>query len=57
MLELSGIVGLNLLYVGADEENSLNYMEFEIPFNQYIEVPAAERHMDCDRGYPGDLLY
>lgn len=46
-VELSGIVGLNLLYVGADEENSLNYLEFEIPFNQYIEVPAAERHMDC----------
>lgn len=46
-IELSGVLGINLLYAAADEENSLSYMEFELPFDQYIEVPAAERNMDC----------
>lgn len=46
-VELNGVMGLNVLYASADEENSINFVEFEIPFNQYIEVPAAERSMDC----------
>ncbi|MDF2840399.1 MAG: hypothetical protein K0Q99_1171 [Clostridia bacterium] len=46
-VELSGVMGINVLYIALDEENSLNFLEFEVPFNQYIEVPAAERNMDC----------
>lgn len=46
-VELSGVLGINVLYVAVDEFNSLNLLEFEVPFNQYIEVPAAERNMDC----------
>lgn len=46
-VELSGVLGINVLYVAMDEENSINFLEFEVPFNQYIEVPAAERNMDC----------
>lgn len=46
-VELSGLIGINVLYSGDDEENTIRYLEFEIPFNQYIEVPAAERNMDC----------
>jgi len=46
-VELSGALAINVLYVAANEENSIDYLEFELPFNQYIEVPAAERNMDC----------
>lgn len=46
-VELSGVLGINVLYVAMDEMNSINFLEFEVPFNQYIEVPAAERNMDC----------
>lgn len=46
-VELSGILGVNTLYAAMDEENTINFAEFEVPFNQYIEVPSAERHMDC----------
>ncbi len=56
-IELSGVLGINLFYVAADEENSLNYMEFEVPFNQYIEVPAAERNMDCVTEATPGLFY
>lgn len=56
-IELSGVLGINLFYVAADEENSLNYMEFELPFNQYIEVPTAERNMDCVTEATPGLFY
>jgi nucleoid-associated protein YgaU len=46
-VEISGVLGINVLYTALDEENSINFLEFEVPFNQYIEVPAAERNMDC----------
>lgn len=46
-VELNGVLGINVLYSALDEENSINFLEYEVPFNQYIEVPAAERHMDC----------
>ena len=46
-VELSGELGINVLYIAMDEDNSINFLEFEVPFNQYIEVPAAERGMDC----------
>lgn len=46
-VELNGVLGINVLYTAMDEENSIDLLEFEVPFNQYIEVPAAERNMDC----------
>lgn len=46
-VELNGVLGVNVLYAALDEENSINYVEFEMPFNQYIEVPNAERSMEC----------
>jgi nucleoid-associated protein YgaU len=46
-VELSGVLGINVLYVALNEESSIDFLEFEVPFNQYIEVPAADRSMDC----------
>jgi len=46
-VEITGVLGVNMLYRAADEEGSINYYEFEVPFTQYIEVPAAERNMEC----------
>ncbi|MGE5632322.1 MAG: DUF3794 and LysM peptidoglycan-binding domain-containing protein [Caulobacteraceae bacterium] len=46
-VEVIGVLGVNILYRADDEAKSLNYYEFEVPFTQYIEVPAAERNMEC----------
>lgn len=46
-IEVNGIIGSSILYSSADENRSIEYLEFETPFTQYIEVPAAERGMEC----------
>lgn len=46
-VEMSGVLGVNVLYNTDSEENPIDFVEFEVPFNQYIEVPNAERNMDC----------
>ncbi len=46
-VEVTGMLGVNILYKAAAEENQLQYQEFEIPFTQYIEIPAAEKNMEC----------
>ena len=46
-VEVNGLLGINILYKAETEENQLQYQEFEVPFTQYIEIPAAERNMEC----------
>lgn len=46
-VEVIGILGVNMLYKAADEGNTLHCHEFEAPFTQYIEIPAADRNMEC----------
>lgn len=46
-VEVNGILGINILYITDAEDRSLQYHEFEVPFTQYIEIPAAERNMEC----------
>lgn len=46
-VEVNGMLGVSILYRAETEEEQLHYQEFEIPFTQYIEVPAAERNMEC----------
>lgn len=46
-VEVNGHLGINILYKAEAEENQLQYQEFEIPFTQYIEIPAAEKNMEC----------
>lgn len=46
-VEVNGLLGIDILYKADTEENQLQYQEFEVPFTQYIEVPAAEKNMEC----------
>lgn len=46
-VEVTGMLGVNILYKAAADESPLQYQEFEVPFTQYIEVPAAEKNMEC----------
>jgi len=46
-VEVSGMLGVNILYKAEAEGNPLQYQEFEMPFTQYIEIPAAEKDMEC----------
>ncbi|KUO74341.1 MAG: hypothetical protein APF77_16445 [Clostridia bacterium BRH_c25] len=46
-VEVNGMLGVNVLYKTEVEDNQLQYQEFEMPFTQYIEIPAAERNMEC----------
>ena len=46
-VEVNGVVGVNALYASTDEDNAIAGIEFDIPFTQYIEIPAAERTMQC----------
>ncbi len=46
-VEVNGTLGVNLLYKTEVEEDQLQYQEFEVPFTQYIEIPTAEKGMEC----------
>jgi len=46
-VEVNGLLAIDILYKAETEENQLQYQEFEVPFTQYIEVPAAEKNMEC----------
>lgn len=46
-VEVAGVFGVNMLYRSTNEDNLINYYEFEVPFTQYIEIPAAERGAEC----------
>ncbi|MEA4846674.1 MAG: DUF3794 domain-containing protein [Clostridiaceae bacterium] len=46
-VEVNGALGVDILYKAETEENQLQHKEFEIPFTQYIEIPAAEKDMEC----------
>ncbi|MGI6586308.1 MAG: DUF3794 and LysM peptidoglycan-binding domain-containing protein [Lutisporaceae bacterium] len=46
-VEVTGSLGIDILYRADEEEGQLQYREFEVPFTQYIEIPAAEKNMDC----------
>ncbi len=46
-VEVTGFLGVCILYKADTEDNQLQYQEFEIPFTQYIEIPAAEKDMEC----------
>ncbi len=46
-VEVSGSLGLVILYEAESGDSKLQYREFEVPFTQYIEIPAAGRNMEC----------
>lgn len=46
-VEVNGALGVNILYKAEVSEDQIQYQEFEVPFTQYIEIPAAEKGMEC----------
>ncbi len=46
-IEVNGMLGVNVLYTSMDENNSVGFMEYEVPYTQYIEIPEADRSMEC----------
>ena len=44
---VAGVVVCSIMYFGDDEENKLNYINHEIPFTHFVELPGAEKDMNC----------
>lgn len=44
---VAGVVACSIMYFGDDEENKVNYVNHEIPFTHFVELPGAEKDMDC----------
>lgn len=40
-INIQGILKITTLYIGDDEENSINTVKYQIPFSHYIEIPGA----------------
>lgn len=39
-VNVQGIINVNTLYIGEDDENSINHVRYQIPFSNYIEIPG-----------------
>lgn len=44
---VAGVVACSIMYFGDDEENKVNYINHEIPFTHFVELPGAGKDMDC----------
>lgn len=44
---VAGVVACSIMYFGDDEENKVNYISHEIPFTHFVDLPGAEKDMDC----------
>lgn len=45
---VKGDVNVSTLYIGDDENRSLQYMEHEIPFTQFIDLPGITEDAFCE---------
>ncbi|AKL97138.1 LysM domain-containing protein [Clostridium aceticum] len=54
---VGGNVLLEVLYIGEEEENSLNIVKKEIPFTHFIEVPEAYSDMEYKLKMKVDEVY
>jgi len=43
-----GDLSISTLYIGDDEGRSIQYMEHEIPFTQFIDLPGVTENSLCD---------
>lgn len=48
---VKGDLNIYTLYVADDEERSIQFMEHEIPFTQFIDLPGANENAGCDVEY------
>ncbi|SCG81770.1 peptidoglycan-binding LysM [Proteiniborus sp. DW1] len=44
---VAGVVACSIMYFGDDDENKVNYINHEIPFTHFVELPGAQKDMDC----------
>lgn len=44
---VAGVVACSIMYFGDDEDNKVNYVNHEVPFTHFVEVPGAEKDMNC----------
>ncbi|MCR4436495.1 MAG: DUF3794 domain-containing protein [Clostridiales bacterium] len=44
---VKGELGVSTLYVGDDEARSIQFMEHEIPFSQFIDLPGIDENASC----------
>lgn len=45
---VAGMVEASIMYFGDDEENQINYINHDIPFTHFVEVPGAVKDMKCN---------
>ena len=46
-----GDINILTLYTGDNEEGSIQFMEHEIPFTQFIDLPGVGSRSECDVEY------
>lgn len=46
-----GELNVSTLYVGDDDDQSIQYMEHEIPFSQFIDLDGVDENCGCDVRY------
>lgn len=46
-----GDINILTLYIGDNEERSVQFMEHEIPFTQFIELPGIGENSECEVDY------
>lgn len=49
-----GDLNVLTLYTGDDENGSIQFMEHEVPFTQFIEIPGINLNSDCNVDYKID---
>ncbi|MBF8982465.1 DUF3794 domain-containing protein [Lutibacter sp. B2] len=54
---ISGILKVNTLYVGYDDNNSLHLLKHEIPFTHFVEVSGAQKGMKSKLSLNVDEVY
>lgn len=46
-----GELNVSTLYIGDDETQSIQFMEHEIPFTQFIDLPGIDENGSCELNY------
>lgn len=46
-----GDLNILTLYIADDEENSIQFMEHELPFTQFIDLPGVNDNCECEVDY------
>jgi len=49
-IALSGLLKTNVIYVADDDDYSLRFLKYEIPFTHFIEHEQVQRDMDVELG-------